>query len=147
MIFMALTIRKAEKADLDDIMRMEKDCFTAEAWSRESFEYFLSGLDRFVTLIAESDGKVCGYMCGSCVAGEGEIHSIAVDKNFRRMGIGRALIEEFEKFTRPEVEFLEVRVSNRPARSLYKSLGFKEIALRRGYYDAPPEDAIVMQKN
>jgi ribosomal-protein-alanine N-acetyltransferase len=37
-----------------------------------------------------------------------------------------------------------VRVSNAAARALYESLGFREVAVRRGYYRDPEEDAVVM---
>ena len=41
--------------------------------------------------------------------------------------------------------FLEVRESNVIAQAFYKSLGFKELSRRQGYYSAPPEAGIVMK--
>jgi ribosomal-protein-alanine N-acetyltransferase len=41
--------------------------------------------------------------------------------------------------------FLEVRESNAAARALYKSLGFSDFGRRKGYYQKPYEDAIVMR--
>lgn len=144
---MAITIRKADFSDLDEIVRLENECFFSEAWPRSGFEYIIENEEKINTvLIAELDGAVCGYMCGQVVLGEGEIGSIAVDKRFRRMGIGRRLITAFEEAEKPESIFLEVRVSNSAARALYKSMGFNEISIRRRYYDSPPEDAVVMKK-
>jgi ribosomal-protein-alanine N-acetyltransferase len=40
--------------------------------------------------------------------------------------------------------FLEVRVSNAAAQRLYSNLGFTGTSVRRGYYDTPVEDAVVM---
>ena len=39
---------------------------------------------------------------------------------------------------------LEVRVSNAAARGLYRTLGFRLVGLRRGYYKSPIEDALLM---
>lgn len=144
---MAITIRKATLSDLDEIVRLEQESFTSEAWPRSAFEYIIKNEEGVHTvLIAELDGEVCGYMCGQVVFGEGEIGSIAVDKRFRRQGVGRRLLTAFEEMTRPQSVFLEVRVSNSAARALYSGLGFCEIAVRRGYYDMPPEDAVIMKK-
>ena len=39
---------------------------------------------------------------------------------------------------------LEVRQSNAPARALYESCGFAVVGTRRGYYEKPREDALLM---
>jgi ribosomal-protein-alanine N-acetyltransferase len=41
---------------------------------------------------------------------------------------------------------LEVRAGNTPARALYASLGFTDRGVRRGYYTAPLEDAVVLER-
>lgn len=144
---MGITIRKMSPADVDAVYGIEKSCFVSEAWPKADFESLADSDDGiFTALIAESGGAVCGYICGSCVGGEMEIGSVAVSGAHRRMGVAKMLIAELERRTGPERAFLEVRVSNAPARALYKSLGFTEIAIRRRYYDNPPEDAIVMEK-
>ena len=42
--------------------------------------------------------------------------------------------------------YLEVRVSNTPARTLYEKLGFRAVGVRKKYYRLPVEDAVVMKK-
>ena len=62
------------------------------------------------------------------------------------MGIGKALIvEALKNMVDNDAKecFLEVRVSNAPAVSLYKRLGFMEVKRVRGYY-YDGEDAYVM---
>jgi ribosomal-protein-alanine N-acetyltransferase len=44
-----------------------------------------------------------------------------------------------------ESVFLEVRASNAAAIALYEKHGFAAVGRRRGYYDAPVEDAAVMR--
>ena len=144
---MDIIIRKMLPADVEGVYAIELDCFSSEAWARADFESLADNDDDvFAALIAEQGGEICGYICGSCVGGETEIGSIAVAKSFRRMGIARRLIAELERQTDPQKAYLEVRVSNASARALYKAIGFEEIAIRRRYYDNPPEDAIVMEK-
>ena len=138
-------IRKMLPADIDEILGIEKSCFTSEAWSRDSFEAMVSE-DFLTALVCTVDGVLAGYVCGSCVANELEIHSVAVREDFRRMGIARALIGELETLTDPEAEFLEVRESNAAAISLYESLGFRLVGRRKGYYREPDEDARVYCK-
>ena len=43
--------------------------------------------------------------------------------------------------------FLEVRRSNEAAINLYKSEGFEETGIRKGFYEKPREDAILFMKN
>ena len=43
------------------------------------------------------------------------------------------------------IHFLEVRESNLGARRLYEKQGFQEVAVRKQYYQSPPENAIVMR--
>ena len=39
---------------------------------------------------------------------------------------------------------LEVRESNSAAKALYRSLGFVQEGIRRGFYEDPREDAVIM---
>jgi ribosomal-protein-alanine N-acetyltransferase len=75
--------------------------------------------------------------------------SIAVLKEYRRRGIGSKLLEETIRASREfydaEAIYLEVRVSNKPAISLYEKFGFKKARIIRGYY-MDGEDAYVMVK-
>ena len=77
-------------------------------------------------------------------ADEREILNLAVAPDFRRKGVARALLDSALQGFRGGV-FLEVRESNGVAQEFYKSLGFKELSKRTGYYDSPPETAIVMK--
>jgi ribosomal-protein-alanine N-acetyltransferase len=80
----------------------------------------------------------------SVAAEEREILNLAVVPDFRRKGVARALLDSTLRAFRG-CFFLEVRESNAVAQEFYKSLGFKELSKRRGYYESPPETAIVMK--
>ena len=77
-----------------------------------------------------------------------DIEDIAVDKEFRRKGLGDKLLCEALKKIQDENKekvFLEVRGSNIPAINLYKKAGFTNLSVRKKYYD-DGEDAVVMAK-
>ena len=143
---MDIIIRKMTEADIPDVDRLEQICFTADAWSGESFLYRIANEGVFRSFAAECGGKFCGYITVSSQFDEMYIDSVAIAPKFRRKGIARMLINNAVEECRPERTLLEVRVSNAPARALYKSLGFHEIAIRKRYYDDPVEDAIVMER-
>lgn len=138
-------IRLCEK-DVCNMAKAEKSCFS-HPWSEKALlgEIKSSFSDFFGAFYED---EFAGYIGGRTVAGETEIFNVAVLPEFRRKGIGKALIEEFiktaiEKETR--VIFLEVRTSNLPAINLYEKCGFVFCGIRKDYYDDPKENAILMR--
>ena len=89
---------------------------------------------------------MAGYAGLQTVLDEGSITNVAVLPEFRRRGAARALLEELlARGKAMDLAFLtlEVRASNAPAIALYTGLGFQEVGRRRGYYEAPREDALL----
>lgn len=79
---------------------------------------------------------------------EYEIHTIGVDPAYQRHGIGRALMDRLLSLVEPQaVVYLEVRTDNDPAISLYRSLGFVTVGLRKRYYRASGADALTMRRD
>lgn len=140
--------RRMEEQDLEIVERLEKGSFS-DAWSMTLLRAGLSSRwDTF--FVAECQGQVCGYGALRVLAGEGEIQRIAVFPEYRRLGIGRELMEAMVAFSceqgAPEMT-LEVRSGNVAAIGLYKSYGFVEEGLRKGYYHNPTEDALIMWRH
>lgn len=78
---------------------------------------------------------------------EYEIHTIGVDPDHQRLGIGRRMMTDLLDFAGPDgVVFLEVRTDNEAAIGLYESLGFVQIGLRKRYYRAGA-DAYTMRRD
>ena len=122
-------------------------CFDENSWSVESIQSELEKADSRCTVAVE-DSKVVGFLAFEQIADEGSIVEITVSPDYRRRGIARALIcEALQVCEGLRTVFLEVREGNAPAVALYESLGFERIAIRRGYYDKPKENAIIMRKN
>ncbi len=144
---MRFEIRKMLPEDVPAVYEIEKSCFESEAWPLSDFKELAnddSGI--FAALCAVCEGAIIGYICGNCVMGELEIGSVAVKKEYRRMGAARALISALEEMFSPEKAFLEVRESNLAAQELYSSIGFFKVYVRKNYYSSPVENAIIMKK-
>ena len=96
---------------------------------------------------AAAEGKTAvGYCCVQSVLDEAELLRIAVRREWRGAGIGRALLQEMKRTLTAEhiaKLFLEVRETNLAARRLYQTEGFEEIAVRKKYYGT--EDAVIMR--
>jgi ribosomal-protein-alanine N-acetyltransferase len=79
---------------------------------------------------------------------EYEIHTIGVDPAYQRHGIGRAMMDRLLAWTEPgSAVFLEVRTDNEPAITLYRSLGFGTVGVRKRYYRASGADAYTMRRD
>ena len=142
-----ITIRKTEQSELGEISRIENECFSSP-WSEKDLAVAMSN-PAFHCLSAVCGDKCVGYVMMYNVTDEGEIANVAVSDEYRRRGIGEALMNEALDLAKDNgvvIVYLEVRYSNTAARSLYTKLGFAEIGLRKNYYKSPTEDAVLMAK-
>lgn len=141
-------VRPAVPDDLDAIWSIETAVFGTEAWSREMMREEMAGEHRSYLVLERPDGTIAGYGGVLAVGTEGDIQTIALAPEARGSGQGRALmnalLDAADQRGVREV-FLEVRADNPVARGLYDSLGFAEIAIRRGYYQPDNVDAVVMR--
>ena len=102
----------------------------------------------YLCRVLESESGIVGYGIASMGAGEAHILNLCISARVRGCGAGRRLLLSLLKRAQhagQEWAFLEVRPSNAVALALYHSLGFVQVGLRRGYYQAVDgrEDAIV----
>ena len=135
-------VRAAIAADLPFIAALEAETFS-DAAAADTLERMMAD-GRHVFFVCEG-----GYAWYEYVLDEGYIGNIAVAPSFRRRGLGRALTEAMMADAMARgLAFLtlEVRQSNAPARALYESCGFTVVGTRRGYYEKPREDAVLMTR-
>lgn len=142
-----IVLRQARVSDLDAVLHIEHRVFS-DPWSPDSFAPEFD--DPYTWFhVAEIDGVMVGYVVARIVAQQGEIANIAVDPAFQATGLGGRLLDAAIGAADDadcEAVWLEVRVSNDPARRLYASRGFEMIGRRRGYYRSPVEDALVLRR-
>lgn len=131
---------------LPQVAALEKLCFPADPWSEAIFRAALDDPATAVLLAENEDGAVLGYAVLYTVLDEGNLDNIAVAPEYRRQGIGEALLSAVVGFSREHLArlMLEVRASNAPALALYRKFGFAEVGRRKNYYTAPREDAVLM---
>lgn len=141
-----MTVRRATISDAKEIFAIEMECFSVP-WSLDSIETELLNEDKKLYYVIEDGNGVVGYAGAWLVYDEGQITNIAIRPSARRQGFGAkltsALIEECFKRGMHEI-FLEVRISNLSALSLYRQLGFTVKGMRKNYYSEPKEDAYIM---
>ena len=136
--------------DIDELAAAEKICFPGDPWSRESFLEALGSGSCYILCAKDMQlTKIVAYSVIFCIADQADLANIAVLPDCRGRKLGRRLLEKtLEKAYEMGVSevFLEVRESNAAARGLYLSSGFAEIGVRRNYYSAPRENAVLMMK-
>ena len=141
-----MTVRRATIEDAKEIFAIEMECFSVP-WSLDSIETELLNQETKLYYVVEDANGVVGYAGAWLVYDEGQITNIAIRPSARRQGFGAkltsALIEECFKRGMHEI-FLEVRISNLSALSLYRQLGFTVKGMRKNYYSEPKEDAYIM---
>ena len=129
---------------IEGVKALLDECFGESAWSRDSIAAELDKSTAYCA-VAVDDDRVVGYIAFENIVGEGSITELAVDPKHRRRGVGRKLVElMLTSVEGVKTVCLEVRASNEPAIALYKAMGFRAISTRRGYYDKPKEDAVIM---
>ena len=142
-----LLIRPMEELDLPQAAAIEKEAITPP-WSEQAFRESL-GLEHTILLAAKQDGQVAGYCVCYQSFEEGEITNVAVKKELRGQGIAGKLLEKLCSYGKErglERYILEVRAGNEPAIHLYERSGFTRVGIRKGFYEQPVEDAVIMVK-
>ena len=142
---MDLEITKMTSAHIEEIARLEKECFSSP-WSEDGLKSELNNsFARF--FVALSDGRIAGYIGSHNVLGEVYITNVAVFPEFRRNGVGMTLVDFLvNEMNAEEAEFvtLEVRESNIKAIDLYEKCGFEKVGKRKDFYEKPREDGVLM---
>lgn len=140
-----MTPRRLTVADAEALSALDALCFSTP-WSETSFSEALAS-DAYAFFGLFNGDTLCGYGGMTTVLDEGDVTNVAVHSDYRRRGLGRALVTALiteAKRRRLSLLHLEVREGNTAARSLYEGLGFVIDGKRKGYYRHPTEDAVLM---
>lgn len=133
---------------LDGVLALENLIFTTP-WSKEQYSMLMAA--GFCKVFGAFKGDMLVAYASVSVnqpARELEIYNIAVHPDERRQGLAKRLVGlvlEAARALNLERALLEVREGNAAARALYVGLGFSQCGLRRAYYSAPDEDAVLYE--
>ena len=144
-------IRPIQEYELQDVVSLELSCGLSTG-----------GAERFRNLLRTSNSlligafrketfsdyqSIIGMICGAVVLDEFQIDNLAVKEDFRRKGVGSALVISGLRASArlgAVTAILEVRASNIAAQRLYRKCGFAVVGRRKNYYRDPDEDALTL---
>ena len=143
-----VVIRAMRGNDLADVVAIERASYQFP-WSEGIFRDCLRV--GYVCRVLTVNRQIMAYGVMSLGAGEAHILNLCVSEPYRCRGVGRRLLGSLiERAVAAGMAdaFLEVRPSNTAAIRLYLSLGFEQVGMRRGYYQAANgrEDAAVLRR-
>jgi [ribosomal protein S18]-alanine N-acetyltransferase len=146
-------IRAVEPGDFEELYALDQACFAPGiAWSKAEMSYFLKYPKNFGLLAEDAEGRLAGFAIAGTLRRRGEtigrLITIDVWAEFRRQGLGHALLEAVEAQLRAAgatAEILEVAVDNRAAQAFYQRHGFVAEGRIPGYY-LGRIDALAMEK-
>jgi [ribosomal protein S18]-alanine N-acetyltransferase len=141
-------IRDMHEADIAEVVRIERASYTFP-WTEGIFRDCVRV--NYFCRVVDVGGAVAGHAVMSVGAHEAHVLNVCVDEPYRCRGIGARLLAHLLQAAAgagAAEAFLEARPSNLTAIRLYQSLGFIQIGMRRGYYQAVGgrEDAIVLKR-
>ena len=137
-----ISFRSMQTDDLQDLLVIEQ----LNSFSPWTSSQFTEAQNYIYVLLCES--VVIGFVALNQSYDQAELQNFSIHQDYQNLGYGRRLLEfAFQHLSRDVKQiFLEVRVSNFTAISLYHNLGFEEIGNRRDYYQTEfgREDALIM---
>jgi ribosomal-protein-alanine N-acetyltransferase len=148
-------VEAASVDDVDALASLERRCYT-HPWSARGFRDALRRGDRGLVMVARAPGRlgeergILAYCVIETVADELHVHNLAVRADLRGGGLGRRLLAlglGIGLRRGAVVALLEVRESNLAAITLYRSMGFAAVAVRKSYYSQPTEDALIFRRD
>ncbi len=141
-------IRPMNELDIPMVVTIERSAYQFP-WSEGIFRDCLRV--GYVCRVVDAGGDMGGYGIMSVGAGEAHILNVCIREEYRGRGYARKMLLYLMDRARSagmHEAFLEVRPSNTVAARLYHSMGFEQVGIRRGYYQATVgrEDAAVLRR-
>jgi [ribosomal protein S18]-alanine N-acetyltransferase len=143
-----LSVRRADISDAKLLAGLHRDCF-AENWDEAAMTPFTASPDVLCLIGEVEDGAAkvaAGFLIARKADDEAEILSFGVAPQFRKLGLGRILLQTSIALLRANGTkrlFLEVKEGNEQALRLYRSFGGKAVGRRPRYYRDGADAAIL----
>ena len=140
-----MIIRKGQISDLKSVINIEKNAYDKSYWNESMLKRLFNKDSNEIIWITEIRQQIVGFLIEQRCDHEINLLNLAIDKSFQNMGIGGEMVRCFLKIIpKNSSVFLEVKKSNFIARKIYSNLNFKDIDIRKNYYN-DGSDAFIMQ--
>ena len=146
---MTIQVRKMFLKDIPEVVNIEKELFTTP-WDEDAYRYELrdNPFATYLKMTIKETNEIIGYIGFWITFEKSQITKLGIAKKYQGYKLSKLLMADcIKRITNYGCEniTLEVRVSNQKAISLYHQFGFKDLTIRKKYYDNG-EDAILMEK-
>lgn len=145
---MEVVIRPMLESDISSVVEIEKKGFS-DPWPASAFSTLIKRDYVRARVAVDKHEVLVGYCIVIVAADVREVANICVDVAVRGRGVAGRLLDEAMAAADQDLatlSFLEVRVSNLSAIRLYESRGFSTVGRRKGYYQHPVEDALILRR-
>lgn len=140
-------IRWEDDALVEKVYALDARCLPGESWSLRAFYEEADKPGSCLSAAVDENNEVLGFLLAQTVLDEAELAKIAVSPEYRRQGIADMLLQHLFCLLGKDITvYLEVRESNAAAISLYEKHRFQRVGLRKRYYHAPEEGAVIMRR-
>jgi len=139
----------SSKPSAREMVEIEIECFFSP-WTEKDYMEMQKQSSFNSWLLEIPDVSSVGILAFNSVQPELEILRLGIHPNWRKNGLAELMLEELERFSKKykmDSIWLEVDVSNKPAKSLYRKTGFKEMNIRKGYFRNRLGDALLLKKS
>jgi ribosomal-protein-alanine N-acetyltransferase len=144
-----ITYRDANSMDIPVLVSLDKELFPYSPWSSGQYREEISAPTRRFIVAVDEGLSVVGYAGVFAPGGaEADILTVGVIAQHRGQGIARQLMADITKWAIAQgsiAMMLEVKTDNVAAISLYESLGYSKLNIRKDYFGSGL-DALVMRK-
>lgn len=144
----SVKLRKFKPADLDQILIIEKSCFSkTDAYSKRKFERLSKARNNFI--VAEKANEITGYIIAKVKKDLLDFVSLAISEKHQGLGIGTTLMKfiiDHSKACGIKKASLEVKTTNKKAISFYENIGFDIKKTMKKYY-RDGKSAYLMEKS
>lgn len=143
------TIRWGSLEDINDLVIIEKNSGQEDIWTRGEFQEVFSR-KRFRTIVTEYCGQLIGYLAFETDGSANVLWSIAVLPEFRRRGVGSAMVSCLKGLSGKrgrDTIFSTSRAMNLDYQLFLKAQGFVCIETREDHYECPPDEGRLFEWN
>ncbi|KAJ1619656.1 acyl-CoA N-acyltransferase [Pavlovales sp. CCMP2436] len=140
-------MRRLTLGDVDAVVALDAEAYAPGLWTREQYVAEVEREQGFAIGAVSETGALLGMLFMAAVLDEAMITNLCAARSARRRGLATQLLDAALAdgcAAGVHLFVLEVRRANRAAQKLYKSRGFVQAGLRKGYYAGPRDDAAVL---